>query len=151
MTEVEKRSQHSQGRIFLAALIIWILLQLSRFIALKLIGDIGAGLENSAWMFPAYLDLFAAIFAVPLALAVWKWRGIETWSVLIIYFAISIVDHLGNFVTTSLVGEPSIVPQGQNPILFPLIMTVFDVLFVTLLLVPKYRQLFFRTEHKEPG
>ena len=103
------------SKTFLVGLIIWILLQMSRFIALTLIGDINAGNEDPAWMFPAYLDLFAAVFAVPLAFAIWKWRSIEIWSLLVIYLAISIADHVGNFVTVSLVGEPSIVPDGQNP------------------------------------
>lgn len=133
-------------KLFLLGLVVWILLQISRFIALALIGDINAGNENPAWMFPAYLDLLAAISALPLAFAAWKLKGVETWSLLIIYFSISIVDHMGNFVTTGLVGEPSIVPAGQNPIIFPLIMTVFDLFFLTLLLVPKYRTLFFEIE-----
>jgi len=131
------------SKFLLFGLIFWIILQLSRFIALSLIAEINTGNEDAAWMFPAYLDLFAAVFALPLALTIWKWRGIETWSLLIIYLAISIVDHIGNFVTVGLVGEPSIVPEGQNPILFPLIMTLFDLLFLTLLFVPKYRKEFF--------
>jgi len=133
-------------KVLLIGLIVWILLQLSRVIAVALIDDINTGVENAAWMFPAYLDLFAAVLAIPLAFAVWKFRGFITWSVVVIYLVISIVDHIGNFVTTSLVGEPSIVPEGQNPILFPLIMTIFDGLFLILLFVPKYRNLFFRLE-----
>lgn len=133
----------SRGRIFLIALAIWIVLQLSRFIALSLINAINTGAETPAWMFPAYLDLFAAVFAVPLALAIWKGRGFMTWSLIAIYLAISIVDHIGNFVTTNLVGPPSIVPEGSNPITFPAIMTLFDTIFLVLLFVPKYRSLFF--------
>ncbi len=136
------------SKIFLIGLIVWILLQLSRFIALTLIGDINAGNEDPAWMFPAYLDLFAAVFAVPLAFAIWKWRNLETWTLLVIYLAISIVDHIGNFVTVGLVGEPSIVPEGQNPITFPLIMTVLDMVFLILLFAPKFRDLFFKLERK---
>lgn len=135
-------------KIFLWGLVIWIGLQISRLIALLLIDNINTGNEAAAWMFPAYLDMFAAIFALPLILAIWKKRGFITWSLVVIYLAISIVDHMGNFVTTDLVGPPSIVPEGSNPILFPAIMTLFDMLFFILLFLSKYRGIFFKI--KEP-
>ncbi|MEP3653514.1 MAG: hypothetical protein ABJO36_01345 [Litorimonas sp.] len=131
-------------RVFIIALVIWLLLQLSRFIALVLIQEINVGVETPAWMFPAYLDMFAAILALPLTVMVWKARGFLTWSFIVIYLAISIIDHIGNFVTTDLVGPPSIVPEGSNPILFPAIMTVFDTIFIIMLFVPKYRDIFFK-------
>jgi len=31
-----------------------------------LIGDINDGSESKAWMYPAYLDIFAAVTALPL-------------------------------------------------------------------------------------
>lgn len=133
-------------KIFFIGLLVWILLQLSRFIAQALIDDINTGSESMAWMYPAYLDMFAAILAVPLMLAIIKWRGLLTWTFTIIYLAISIVDHFGNFTTTSLVGPPSIVEEGMNPLLIPVIQTVIDFIFLILLLVPKYRALFFNVE-----
>lgn len=109
-----------------------------------LINDINSGLESKAWMYPAYLDIFAAVFALPLILGIVKWRGLITWGFTIIYLAISIVDHFGNFTTTSIVGPPSIVEEGMNPLLIPFIQTVVDFIFLILLLVPKYYQLFFK-------
>lgn len=116
---------------------------MSRFIAFALIDEINAGLESPAWMFPAYLDLFATFFALPLAVAIWKRPGLFTWSLTVIYLSISIVDHVGNFVTTDLVGPPSIVPEGSSPELFPAMMTVFDAIFLVLVFIPKYRRHFF--------
>ena len=132
-------------KIFFIGLLVWILLQASRLVAIPLINDIHSGSESAAWMYPAYLDIFAAVFALPLIVALWKWPGLISWTSAIVYLAISIVDHFGNFVTTGLVGPPSIVGEGMNPYLAPAMMTVFDVLFLILLLVPKYRQLFFKT------
>lgn len=63
----------------------------------------------------------------------------------IIYFTVSIIDHGGNLVTTTFIGAPSIA-DGMNPYLIPVIQTALDVLFVVLLFVPKYRNLFFRIE-----
>lgn len=130
-------------KIFFAGLITWILLQTSRFIALVLIDDINTASESVAWMYPAYLDIFAAVLAIPLIIAIiWK-RGLITWTVTIVYLAISIVDHFGNFTTTGIVGPPSIVEEGMNPYLIPVIQTIIDFIFLLLLLVPIYRRLFF--------
>ncbi|MEL6675636.1 MAG: hypothetical protein AAFR61_25735 [Bacteroidota bacterium] len=111
--------------------------------AFSLINDIDAGSESAAWLYPAYLDIFAAVFALPLIVALLRWRGLNTWTATMVYLAISIADHVGNFVTTGAVGPPSIVDEGMNPYLAPAMMTVFDTLFLILLLVPGYRQLFF--------
>lgn len=131
-------------KIFLIGLIIWVLLQISRFIAFQLIDDINGGVESLAWLYPAYLDIFAAVLALPLIAALIKGRGLLTWTSTIVYLAISIVDHFGNFTTTSFVGAPSIVEEGMNPILIPAIQTVIDFVFLILLLVPKYSRLFFK-------
>lgn len=133
-------------KAFIISLMVWVLLQTSRFIAQVLINDINSGVESAAWMYPAYLDMFAAITALPLIFALFKWRGLFTWTSTIIYLAISIVDHFGNFTTTSIVGPPSIVEEGMNPILIPAIQTVIDFIFLILLLLPSYRALFFKVE-----
>ena len=131
-------------KFFIVTLIVWIALQMSRAIAIPLINNIMAGTESMAWLYPAYLDLFAVVFAPPLIWAIVKKRGLLTWTFTIIYLTISIVDHAGNLVTTTFVGPPSIA-EGMNPYLIPVIQTALDVLFFVLLFVPKYRNLFFRT------
>lgn len=83
---------------------------------------------------------------MPLSVAIWKKPGLITWSLTVIYFSISIVDHVGNFVTTDLVGPPFIVPEGSNPELFPAIMTIFDAIFLVLLFIPQYRRHFFELQ-----
>jgi len=97
-------------------------------------------------MYPAYLDIFAAVFALPLIFSVLMRRGLIVWSLLVIYFTISIVDHFGNFTTTAIVGPPSIVEEGMDPLLIPIIQTILDFVFLVLLFLPSYRNLFFRVE-----
>lgn len=138
-------NRHEQ--VFLIALIVWILLQLSRAIAIPLINEIIAGAESKAWLYPAYLDLFAVVFAPPLIWAIIKQRGFLTWASTIMYLTVSIVDHVGNLVTTTFVGPPSIA-EGMNPYLIPVIQTALDVLFLALIFVPRYRRLFFQTEEE---
>lgn len=135
-------------KIFFIGLIVWILLQISRFIALVLIDDINSGNESPAWMYPAYLDIFAAVLALPLVIGIIRWRGLLTWICTVIYLAISIVDHFGNFTTTTIVGPPSIVEEGMDPLLVPIIQTVIDFIFLIHLLVPKYYQLFFKIDSR---
>lgn len=146
MSTLKFKDYKIDEKIFIIGLIVWILLQMSRFIALVLIDDINTGSESTAWMYPAYLDIFAAVFALPLIGAIIKWRGLLTWTSAIVYLAISIVDHFGNFTTTGIVGPPSIVEEGMNPYLIPVIQTVLDFVFLILLLIPKYYRLFFKID-----
>jgi hypothetical protein len=132
-------------KVFLIGLLVWIALQVSRAIALTLIDSIDAGTDSVAWLYPAYLDLFAVAFAPPLIWAVWKRRGLLTWAAAIMYLTISIIDHVGNFVTTTFVSAPSIA-EGMDPYLVPVIQTVLDIVFLVLLFVPRFRNLFFRIE-----
>lgn len=145
MVDRKFRSLQGGDKIFLIALIIWIALQISRLIALTLIDSINAGVDSVAWLYPAYLDLFAAYLALPVMWAIWKYRGLLTWTATIMYLVISIVDHGGNFVTTTFVAPPSIA-EGMNPYLVPVIQTALDILFVVLLLIPRFRRLFVRIE-----
>lgn len=135
-------------RAFFIGTGIWLALQLSRLIAWVLIQDIDAGGSSEAWRYPAYLDLFAVVGAVPLIWAVWARRGFLTWVALVVYWTISIVDHIGNFVTTTFVGAPSIA-EGMNPFMIPVTQTVFDLVFLVLLFVPHLRDGFFRIEQVE--
>ncbi|MEM7373916.1 MAG: hypothetical protein AAF587_35170 [Bacteroidota bacterium] len=136
-------------KVFFIGLLVWILLQISRLVAIPLIDDINAGSESAAWLYPAYLDLFAAVFALPLIGALLRWPGLISWTSAIVYLAISIVDHFGNFVTVGAAGPPSIVDEGMNPFLAPAIMTAIDAFFLILLLVPGYRRLFFKLTGEE--
>jgi hypothetical protein len=130
-------------KFFFIGLQVWIFLQLTRVVAIPLINDVNAGVESAAWLYPAYLDLVAAFFGIPLMIALVYRRGLYTWTFAIMYLVVSIVDHCGNFVTTAAVGAPSIVPEGTNPILAPAMQTAFDLLFVVLLMMPGFRKLFF--------
>ncbi len=144
MSDKKAFKDFTQGeKFFFIGLQVWIFLQLSRVVAIPLITDVNSGVESAAWLYPAYLDLVAAVFGLPLMIALVYRRGLYTWTLVIIYLAVSIVDHCGNFVTVTAVGAPSIVPEGSNPVLAPAMMTVFDLLFVVLLMITNYRKLFF--------
>ncbi len=135
------------GKILLTALVIWILAQLIRFIAIPLITSVANGIDAPGWMYPAILDVVTAIFAVPLVIAIWKWRGFTVWTLTIVYFTLSIVDHIGALTNLTLIGEPIAFEQfngGGNPYTAPVVQTVLDVVFFGLLFMPRFRGLFFQ-------
>lgn len=134
-------------KIFIVGLIIWILAQLIRFIAIPLITSVANGVDAPGWMYPAVLDVVTAVFAIPLALLVWKARGFTTWSLTVIYFTLSITDHIGALTNLTLIGEPLAFEQingGGNPYTAPIVQTVLDILFLVLLLMPRYQRIFFK-------
>jgi hypothetical protein len=63
----EAASNRSAGeerpRLIIAGLVVWVLLQLPRLIAIPLIQDVLEGTESDAWMFPAILDVVVAVAA----------------------------------------------------------------------------------------
>ena len=131
---------------FLYGLLFWIFTQVSRFVAIPLLQAIADGDDPEAWFYPASLDIFAAVLAIPvMALIYWR-RGFASWLITVIYLVISIVDHIGNFFTTWRVGPPPTLAESSPgpPELVPAIQTFFDVVFVVLLLMPVFRMLFFQ-------
>lgn len=133
-------------RVFIVGLIIWILAQLIRFIAIPLITSVANGVDAPGWMYPAVLDVVTAVFAIPLATLVWKWRGFTTWSLSVIYFTLSITDHIGALTNLTLIGEPLAFEQfngGGNPFVAPVVQTVLDIVFLTMLLTPRFQRVFF--------
>ena len=65
----------------------------------------------------------------------------------IVYFTLSIVDHIGALTNLTLIGEPITFQQfngGGNAYAAPVVQTVLDVIFFGLLLTPRFRDLFFR-------
>lgn len=100
-------------------------------------------------MYPAIFDIVTAVLAPFLILAIWKRRGFFVWSMTVIYFTISIVDHCGAFITLSQLGEPTAfkeISPDDSGLVVPAIQTTIDLLFMVLLHLRKYRSQFFKTD-----
>lgn len=139
-------------KAFLIGLNLWILAQLIRFIAIPLIQSVNDGVDAPGWMYPAVLDVVTAVLAIPLVLAIWFRRGFAVWTLTIAYLTLSIVDHIGALTNMSLIGPPiafEAFNEGGNPFTAPVVQTVLDVVFFVLLLMPRWRRLFF--ELKDEG
>ena len=66
LTQAKFTRTSSAERIFLIGLVIWILAQLIRLIAIPLIISVSEGLDALGWMYPAVLDVVAAVLALSL-------------------------------------------------------------------------------------
>lgn len=144
-TLAEINQRPAAEKWFFYGLLFWIFTQLSRIVAIPLLQAIIDETDPDAWFYPAVLDLVAVVFALPLMAAlIWR-RGLLSWLFAIIYLTVSIVDHLGNLVTTALVGPPpTLAEMSSMPAeVVPTFQTIFDVLFLVLLIVPRFRKLFF--------
>ena len=144
-TERGSRATALEGgdRWFMIGLAAWILLQLSRLVAVTLIASVANGDDAAAWMYPAILDVVCAVTAPFVAVALWKWRGLAVWTVAIVYLTVSIVDHVGFFTTSAQIGTPiAFEDMGGGSELVPAIQTVIDAVF--LFLVVRRRELFFK-------
>jgi hypothetical protein len=72
-------AEEERPRLIIIGLIVWVLLQLPRLIAIPLIQGVLDGTESDAWMFPAILDIVVAVAAPFMAVALWRARGLWVW------------------------------------------------------------------------
>ena len=59
---------------------------------------------------------------------------------------ITVIDYVGEFANLIFIAELNALKHlndGNNPIIAPIIQTAFDILFFYLLLLPKFRSIFF--------
>ncbi|MBI3241258.1 MAG: hypothetical protein HYZ49_03085 [Chloroflexi bacterium] len=77
--------------IFLGALALF---QIIRITAFFMIQDVLSGKTPDAWLFPAMTDVFIGAMALFVAIGLWKGKGLAVWVSAIVFFCISISDHL---------------------------------------------------------
>jgi hypothetical protein len=139
-------------RLIIIGLIVWVLLQLPRLIAIPLIQDVLDGTESDAWMFPAILDVVVAVAAPFLAVALWRARGLWVWVTAIVFFTVSIVDHLDAMTAGLLAPPPQVFGggSGPSPVVVPGLQLLVDVVALWLLLRPNVKRYYLDTTAPEP-
>jgi hypothetical protein len=131
----------------IVGLVVWVLLQVPRLIAIPLIQDVLDDTESDAWMFPAILDIVVAVAAPFVAVALWRARGLRVWVSAILFFTISIVDHL-DAITAGLLAPP---PQifgggsGPSPAVVPGLQLLIDLMALWLLRRPNVKRYYLAT------
>jgi hypothetical protein len=88
-------------RLAIILIAVLALIQVPRIAAFQLAQDVSAGHESVAWLYPAFVDIFIGITAPFVAFAIWRKTGLAVWVTALVWFTISIFDHL-DAVTTAL-------------------------------------------------
>jgi hypothetical protein len=134
-------------RLIIIGLVVWVVLQVPRLIAIPLIQGVLDDTEDDAWMFPAILDIVVAVAAPFMAIALWRARGLWVWVTAIVFFTVSIIDHL-DAITAGLLAPP---PQifgggsGPSPAVVPGLQLLIDLVALWLLLRPNVKRYYLDT------
>ena len=134
-------------------LIVWVLLQLPRLIAIPLIQDVLDETESDAWMFPAILDVVVAVAAPFMAVALWRARGLWVWVTAIVFFTVSIIDHL-DAITAGLLAPPPQVfggESGPSPVVVPGLQLLIDFVALWLLTRPSGKRYYLDSTLRSEG
>jgi len=111
------------------------LFQTIRVSAFQLVQDILANREAAAWLFPAFVDIFVGVSAPFVAYALWRKRGLAVWVTAVVWFTISISDHLDALTTALISTIPQSFPQDRVAVatflLFGVITEGLAVLWLT--------------------
>ena len=111
------------------------LFQTIRVTAVQLAQDVLAGREAAAWLFPSLVDIFVGVTAPFVAYALWRRRGLGVWVTAIVWFAISISDHLDALTTAFVSTIPPMFPQDRAAVaaflLFGVITEALAIVWLT--------------------
>ena len=106
----------------------WAAFQTIRLVGFPLAQDALAGRASPAWLYPAITDVVVGLMAPIVAFAVWRRKGLGVWVLGVVFFAISIVDHL-DAVTAALT-----TPIPPAPLLFnPPVATVVALTVISVI------------------
>jgi len=135
-------------KYILIGISIWIVLQIPRLIAIPIIQDVLAGIDDGEWMYPAILDIVVAILS-PIALwMIWKTKNVYAWTFLICYFVVSILDHGDAVTAASLARIPqTFIKMGaENAGSTPMWQSLIDLVCI-FLLFSKNLKTYFKINH----
>jgi len=140
-------------RLIITVLVLWVVLQLPRLIAIPLIQDVLDGTESDAWMFPAILDVVVAVAVPFMAVALWRACGLWVWVSAIVFFTVSIVDHLDAITAGLLAPAPQVFGggSGPSPAVVPGLQMLIDLVALWLLTRRNVKRYYLDTTARERG
>ena len=134
-------------QLIIIGLIVWVVLQVPRLIAIPLIQGVLDDTESDAWMFPAILDIVVTVAAPFMAVALWRARGLWVWVTAIVFFTVSIVDHLDAITAGLLAPAPQIFGggSGPSPAVVPGLQLLIDLVALWLLMSRNVKRYYLDT------
>ena len=116
--------------------------QIVRILAYQITKDVAAGSVAQAWRFPAYLDMFIGITAPFIAYGLLRKTGLGIWTGAVVWFALSISDHLGA-ITVLAKGSgpaPSMMSNASASIIQLIVISLLEFGMILLLTSSKLRK-----------
>src|SRR5574341_1214564 len=81
-------------RLAIITIAVWALIQMTRLTAFSITQSVLARIDSTAWLYPAYVDMLIGITAPFVAFVLWRRTGIGVWVAVLIWFTISLFDHM---------------------------------------------------------
>ena len=116
--------------------------QIVRILAYQITKDVAGGSVAQAWLFPAYMDMFIGITAPFIAYGLIRKTGLGIWTSAIVWFALSISDHL-DAITVLAKGSgpaPSMMSNASASIIQLIVMSLLEFGMILLLTSSKLRK-----------
>lgn len=129
----ESNSAVKSPRVAIILVGLLALFQIIRVMAYAIIVDVLAGKNAEAWLFPAMMDVFIGVTALFIAIGIWKGRGLLPWTAAIVFYFLSISDHLDamSVVLTSKGPSPAMMSGAPSAIVTQLVvMSLLEALAV---------------------
>ena len=115
-------------RLMIIGLAAWTLFQTIRLVGLSLAQDALTGSASPAWLYPALTDAAIGIMAPIVTFAVWRMKGLGVWVFGIVFFVISIVDHMDAVTAGLTTPIPNAPLLGGPPLILAVQLTVISVI-----------------------
>ena len=115
-------------RLMVIGVAAWAAFQTIRLVGFPLAQDALTGRASPAWLYPAITDVVVGLMAPIVAFAVWRRKGLGVWVLGIVFFAVSIVDHM------DAVAAALTTPIPPAPLLFnPPVATVVPLVVISVI------------------
>ena len=123
-------------RLMVIGVVAWAVFQTIRLVGFPLAQDALAGRASPAWLYPAITDVVVGLLAPIVAFAVWRMKGLGVWVFGIVFFAISIVDHMDAVtaaLTTPIPAAPLLSPSPVATAVQLTVISVIDAVAIAVL------------------
>ncbi len=129
-------------RLMVIGVAAWAAFQTIRLVGFPLAQDALAGRASPAWLYPAITDVVIGLMAPIVAFAVWRMKGLGVWVFGIVFFAISIVDHMDAVtaaLTTPIPPAPLLSPSPVATAVQLTVISVIDAVAIAVLVTARMR------------
>ena len=115
------------------------LFQTIRVSALPIVQGVMAGKYSEAWIYPGMVDIAIGIASPFIAYALWKKTGLGVWTAAIVFFVLSIFDHMDaiTVVARTMDAIPPGLPSDKTMAILMLSVSSVIELFAIKLLISK--------------